>query len=258
MDNQTVYRKLKAFLIDSPGWAWIEPHDNKENGRNAYLAWIAHYTNGEGELSKRTALAKAKLENLHYKNERSMSFERCAEIMTKCFNTLHKDPDQIYSDQRKLEKLLKAICCTDRELIAANVFVDQQHGCVRLRWSLRLLFPTTTSFQSPWTSSAGWSTAKPNPVNAAFMPALIDKQAAADGDEDAMAAEVDEAADADGRMITEAGEGVIISLVSILLTLTEASRGANGIHWDPKVAPPCFLCEIELKTEAAATMTGWT
>jgi hypothetical protein len=61
MDNQTVYRKLKAFLIDSPGWAWIEPHDMAENGRNAYLAWIAHY-NAEGELIKRTALAKAKIE----------------------------------------------------------------------------------------------------------------------------------------------------------------------------------------------------
>jgi hypothetical protein len=33
----------KAFLIDSPGWAWIEPHDMAENGRNTYyLAWIAH------------------------------------------------------------------------------------------------------------------------------------------------------------------------------------------------------------------------
>jgi hypothetical protein len=61
LDNQTVYRKLKAFLIDSPGWAWIEPHDNAENGRGAYLAWVAHY-NGEGELSKRTAIAKEKLD----------------------------------------------------------------------------------------------------------------------------------------------------------------------------------------------------
>jgi hypothetical protein len=68
-NNRTVYRKLKAFLIDSPGWAWIEPHDIAENRRNAYLlAWIAHYKR-EGELSKRTALAKVKLENLHYKNE---------------------------------------------------------------------------------------------------------------------------------------------------------------------------------------------
>jgi hypothetical protein len=38
------------------------------------------------------------------------------------------------------------------------------------------------------------------------------------------------------------------------VTLTEASRGVNGIHWDPKVAPPCYLCETELKTEAAATV----
>jgi hypothetical protein len=33
LNNQTAYRKLKAFLID-PGWAWIEPHDMAENGRN--------------------------------------------------------------------------------------------------------------------------------------------------------------------------------------------------------------------------------
>jgi hypothetical protein len=81
MDNQTVsYQKLQAFLIDSPGWAWIEPHKMAENGRNAYLAWIAHF-NGEGEeLSKRMVLAKAKLENLHHESERSiMSFERCTE-----------------------------------------------------------------------------------------------------------------------------------------------------------------------------------
>jgi hypothetical protein len=29
-DNQLVYCKLKAFLIDSAGWAWIEPHDTAE------------------------------------------------------------------------------------------------------------------------------------------------------------------------------------------------------------------------------------
>jgi hypothetical protein len=39
LNNQTIYRKLKAYLIDLPGWwAWIEPHDTTKNGRNAYLA----------------------------------------------------------------------------------------------------------------------------------------------------------------------------------------------------------------------------
>jgi hypothetical protein len=74
LDDQTIYRKLKAFLIDSPGWTWIKPHDMMEDGRATYMAWTEHY-NGKGELRKRTSLAKSKLESLHYKNERSMSFE---------------------------------------------------------------------------------------------------------------------------------------------------------------------------------------
>ena len=126
LDNQVVYRKLKAFLIDSPGWAWIEPHDTAENGRAAYMAWTAHY-NGQGELSKRMAIAKTRLDQLHYRNERSMSFEKCTEIMTKCFNTLHKDIDQRYSDRQKVEKLLKAIRCQDAELLAAKSIIDQQY-----------------------------------------------------------------------------------------------------------------------------------
>jgi len=74
-DNRSVYRKLKAFLVDTPGWAWIEPFDATEDGRGAYTAWCDHY-NGSSELSKRTALAKAKLNQLFYKNEKSMTFER--------------------------------------------------------------------------------------------------------------------------------------------------------------------------------------
>jgi ribosomal protein L35AE/L33A len=68
LDNQTIYQKLKAFLIDLPGWAWIGPHDTAEDSRTAYMAWTKH-NNGKGELSKRTSLAKSKLESLHYKNK---------------------------------------------------------------------------------------------------------------------------------------------------------------------------------------------
>jgi hypothetical protein len=32
LDKQAIHRKLKAFLIDSPGWAWIEPRNSAENG----------------------------------------------------------------------------------------------------------------------------------------------------------------------------------------------------------------------------------
>jgi hypothetical protein len=67
-DNQTI--------IDSPGWAWIEPHDMAENGRNAVLALISHHYNGEGELSKRTAIAKAKPETPSWRGMKWFSWSK--------------------------------------------------------------------------------------------------------------------------------------------------------------------------------------
>ena len=56
-ENRTVYRKLKAFLVSTAGYAWIKRFNKTENGRQAFKAWVDHY-NGTGELSKHTALAK--------------------------------------------------------------------------------------------------------------------------------------------------------------------------------------------------------
>ena len=42
-ENRPVYHKLKAFLINTPGWAWIEPFNATEDGRQAFRAWSDHY-----------------------------------------------------------------------------------------------------------------------------------------------------------------------------------------------------------------------
>jgi hypothetical protein len=57
MDWTTIYCDLKAYLINTPGFTWIEAFDATEDGHGAYLAWEAHYS-GQGELSKCMALAK--------------------------------------------------------------------------------------------------------------------------------------------------------------------------------------------------------
>ena len=49
------------------------------NGRGAFLAWANHY-NGQGELSKRTAMAKARNKSLFYKYERSLPFEKVTSV----------------------------------------------------------------------------------------------------------------------------------------------------------------------------------
>jgi hypothetical protein len=72
LDNTSVFRKLKAFLVETPGYTWIESFNASEDGRAAL--WTTHY-NGQGKLSKRMAIAKARLNNLFYKTEQSMSFE---------------------------------------------------------------------------------------------------------------------------------------------------------------------------------------
>ena len=54
-DNVTVYHKLKAFLIDTAGWTWIEPFNSTQDGHGAFWAWENHY-NGQGELRKRTQM----------------------------------------------------------------------------------------------------------------------------------------------------------------------------------------------------------
>ena len=107
-ENRTVYRKFKDFLVSTAGYAWIERYDKTENGRQAFKAWADHY-NSTGDLSKRTALAKSKIESLHYKNECSMSFERYTELLTKCFSTLDKEMDEKLLDIQKVNALLKGI-----------------------------------------------------------------------------------------------------------------------------------------------------
>jgi hypothetical protein len=87
-----------------------------ENGRRAFLAWTSHY-NGQGELSKHTPMAKARIKSLFYKNERSLSFEKVMEILSKSFSTLDKDPDERYSERQKVEKLLQCIQTLGMEVV---------------------------------------------------------------------------------------------------------------------------------------------
>jgi hypothetical protein len=126
-DNKSVYHLLKSFLINTSGWTWIEPYDTMENGRRALLAWTSHY-NGQGELSKHTAMAKARVKSLFYKNERSLLFEKVMEILSKSFSTLDKDPDERYSEHQKVEKLLQCIQMPDMEVVAQKLVIASQYA----------------------------------------------------------------------------------------------------------------------------------
>ena len=72
-------------------------------------------------------LAKAHIDSLHYKNERSMSFEKYTEFLTKAFTTLEKDEDERLSNHQKVEQLIKGINTGDAELQASKVVIMQNY-----------------------------------------------------------------------------------------------------------------------------------
>ena len=105
LDNHTLYAKLKAFLIGSAGYTWTKRYDHAANGCTDFQEWVDHY-NGAGELKKRTDLAKARMRELHYKNEQSMLFEKYTEMIIKCLSTLDKDEYEKLSYQQKVNAII--------------------------------------------------------------------------------------------------------------------------------------------------------
>ena len=66
-DNKKVYLKLKEYLVETDGWAWIKTFDRSQDGQAAYQSWVNHY-NGASKLDRCTQMAKVELDSLFYKN----------------------------------------------------------------------------------------------------------------------------------------------------------------------------------------------
>jgi len=121
-DNRIVYQKLKEFLINTPGYAWIEEFNGTEDGRAAFRAWTDHY-NGPGELDKRIKLAKAELKNLYYRNEKYLPFEVYTGKLKRIFVTLGKKDDERLSQTQQVTRMLEGIKSDDGELKGAKAVI---------------------------------------------------------------------------------------------------------------------------------------
>jgi hypothetical protein len=98
-----------------------------ENASIAFLAWMSHY-NGQGELSKCTAMAKARIKSHFYKNKCSLLFGKVMEILSNSFSTLDKDLDKRYLECQKVEKLLQFIQMPDMEVVAHKSVIVSQYA----------------------------------------------------------------------------------------------------------------------------------
>ena len=91
---------------------WIESYDDPQHGRNAMIALRSHY-NGPGAKLKRIAAANQSLENLHYNQEQTFSFEKYITVMQGAFNILRDSEEE----KRETEK----VCTLCKKITSKNV-----------------------------------------------------------------------------------------------------------------------------------------
>ena len=124
-DNRKVFQYLKEYLVDTDAWPWIEKFDKKEDGRGAIIA-LTDYYNGEGELNKRNAHARATLDSIHFKSEDKYSIEKFGAKAKAAMAVLDKDPDEKMSERQKVTWLQKTITPTDPDLAThVQLFSDK-------------------------------------------------------------------------------------------------------------------------------------
>ena len=106
-DARKVHQLLKSFLQTESAEQWIKPIARKQSGRSDMEALRAHYS-GEGNTSRRIAVAEKTRDTLHYKNERAMSFSSFLDKLQKMFNIFEEENEPI-SDQAKVRMLLQKV-----------------------------------------------------------------------------------------------------------------------------------------------------
>ena len=106
-DARKVHQLLKSFLQSESAEQWIKPLARKQSGRLDMKALRDHYS-GEGNTSRRIAVAERLRDTLHYKNERALQFSSFLDKLQKMFNIFKEENEEI-TEQAKVRMLLKKV-----------------------------------------------------------------------------------------------------------------------------------------------------
>ena len=106
-DSRKVHQLLKSFLQAETAEQWIKPIERKLNGRQDMIVLRNHYA-GEGNTSRRIAMAERIRDSLHYKNERAMPFSGFLDKLQKMFNIFEELGEPV-QEQAKIRILLAKI-----------------------------------------------------------------------------------------------------------------------------------------------------
>ena len=99
-DDKAVQQSLISFTTGQTSEDWIKPVLKFKSGRKSMQALRDHFS-GEGNVTRRIAEADRFKETLHYKNERSLTFET---FLTKCqkMYNIYAQHDKIMIEDAKI------------------------------------------------------------------------------------------------------------------------------------------------------------
>ena len=98
-DKQVVHQALLSFTTGQLSGDWLKSVARYKDGRRSMQALRDHFS-GEGNATRRIAEADRMKKTLHYKNERSMSFEIFLTRCQKMFNIYEKEGEPMQDDAK--------------------------------------------------------------------------------------------------------------------------------------------------------------
>jgi hypothetical protein len=115
-DNNAVWAVIRANTIATAAWEWIKQIDGKGDGRLGMQKLRAHY-DGPDKRKARINASETIIENLHYRGERYMPFEKFVTKLNGAYQVLdhYNEP---HSETKKLRTLLLKIHSNDSDVIA--------------------------------------------------------------------------------------------------------------------------------------------
>jgi hypothetical protein len=117
-DNRRVYTIMKQNLVATQAWEWMKCYDSTHDGHGAMNALRLHY-DGPGAQAKRTEAAKRDIENAHYINEFTYSFEKFATKLQGAYEILRQN-NEPRTEQEKVRTLLQKIKVDHAGIVAAK------------------------------------------------------------------------------------------------------------------------------------------
>jgi hypothetical protein len=107
-DNGKVFDHLKSWTLKGPAWTWMRQYNTHRDGRNAWLALVAHFE-GDAQKDRVKDHAYASIAAAKYHGEKKrFSFETYVTIHQEAYEDLEQYGEHI-SDEKRVRDLLQGI-----------------------------------------------------------------------------------------------------------------------------------------------------